>query len=66
MLAYTRMNQIPRSWATSLIGAVLRIIVLAFWVGIALLFVHLIGWADQDIKGPMEPVKDWPFSCNQK
>jgi hypothetical protein len=56
------MNQIPRSWATSLIGAVLRIIVLAFWVGIALLFVHLMGWADQDIKGPMKTVNDWLFS----
>jgi hypothetical protein len=41
------MNQIPQSWATSLIGAVLRVIVLAFWVGIALLFVHLMGWADE-------------------
>jgi hypothetical protein len=41
------MNQIPRSWATSLIGAVLRVIVLAFWVGVALGFVHLMGWADE-------------------
>jgi hypothetical protein len=65
MLAYTRMN-IPRSWATSLLGAILRVITLAFWVGIALLFVHLMGWADKDIKGPMEPVKSWPFSQNQK
>jgi hypothetical protein len=65
MLAYTRMN-IPRSWVTSLLGAVLRIIVLAFWVGVALLFVHLMGWADEGIKGPMEPVKIWPFSQNQK
>jgi hypothetical protein len=56
------MNQIPRSWATSLIGALLRVIVLAFWVGIALLFVHLMGWADKDTKGPMKPVTNWPFS----
>jgi hypothetical protein len=60
------MKHIPRSWATSLIGALLRVIVLTFWVGIALGFVHLMGWADKDIKGPMEPVKDWPFSQNQK
>jgi hypothetical protein len=59
------MQQIPKSWATSLIGAVLRVIVLAFWVGIALLFVHFMGWADKDIKGAMEPVKSWPFSRNQ-
>jgi hypothetical protein len=41
------MNQIPKSWATSLIGALLRVIVLAFWAGVALLFARLMSWADE-------------------
>jgi hypothetical protein len=44
------MNQIPKSWATSLIGALLRVIVLAFWVSVAILAVRLMGWADEGMK----------------
>lgn len=43
---YRHMN-IPPSWATSLLGALLRIIVLAFWVGVALLALRLMSWADE-------------------
>ena len=41
------MKNIPKDWDTTLIGVVLRIALLAFWVGVALLALRLMSWADE-------------------
>lgn len=46
-LAYRHMNQIPKSWRSSFGAVLIRIILLAFWVGVALLAVRLMSWADE-------------------
>lgn len=41
------MKQIPKSWHSSFGTVLVRIILLAFWVGVALLFARLMSWADE-------------------
>ena len=45
------MNQIPNSWRTSLGAALVRILVIAFWVIVTIVVLRLMAWADTGSRG---------------
>ena len=45
------MDQIPKSWQTSLVVALSRVLVIAFWVIVTVTVLRLMAWADTGSRG---------------
>ena len=59
------MKQIPKSWQTSLVVALSRVLVIAFWVIVTIVVLRLMAWADTGSRGECPVEKSIIPTINQ-